>query len=198
MSRTMPGRLAAASALSALLLGVAACGSADDGSSGSADPSPASQPSEVTDPGDDLLAAEPRSSVFEGTDAELGWRLPASYEAEDPAGRQASSSDGEVVYSLTVGANPGEDRESAAESYVADEDVSSEVDETTVGDTEVSVVTADTGDLRSQAWFFTPEGTDAAYAVLFFTSVALEEVPEERFEEVRQLLGSLEVDGQPL
>lgn len=215
MSRTLPRRLAATAALVALLVGASACGGSDtddataDESPGATaapeDTSTASDlPEQISDPGDDLLASPPQAAVFEGTDAELTWRLPASYEAEDSSGRQATSSDGDVTYSLTVGAKAGADRRAEADSYVSDSDgdVTSEVTELTVGETEMSVVTADTGDLGNRAFFFTPEGTETTYAVLFFSSTATADLlPErlpERLEELYQLLGSLEVDGRPL
>lgn len=212
MRPTALHRLAAAAAV-LVLLGSAACGGSSAGGSDGASASETASPSEgggssadagtgeypydLSDPGDDLLVPSRRGVVISGTDTEMSWQWPASFEVQDA--QQATNDDGDATFTLTTGAKPdGTDPESEAESTAAQagDGVESQVYEVTVGDREFWVATVDAGEgsLSLRAFFHSPEGQQATYAVLLTSGAGLGEVPDERVDELHQMVASLELE----
>lgn len=188
-------------ALSALVL-LAGCGE----SGGSADerapasPSSSAAPKEpladVADPGDDLLDNARRGVVLTGTDTNVSWRLPEDcYESLDSQ-QAACDADG-GTYELVVGGKPGVDVATAAEEQLArtaQDGRSTEPQKLTVGGRDFTVIEygGDTGSVTT--FLHQPPRVDATYAVIFTAPDRLAAVPQERLDEVYQMLGSLEFE----
>lgn len=214
MRSTALHRIVPATAVLLLLGGAAACGGSSSGGSGSDSGSESAEspsgdssssaegasdgyPYDLSDPGDDLLVSSRRGVVISGTDTEMSWQWPASYDVQDA--QQATNSDADATFTLTTGAKPdGTDPRTEAESTVADaeEGVETQVDEVVVADREFWVATVDAGEgsLSLRAFFFSPRGQQATYAVLLTSEAGLADTPEERVDELHQMVASLEFE----
>lgn len=189
---TRPARLAAAGAALVLVGGLAGCGGGSDEGTGDGSDSP-SEASVGAEVGDDLLARPRQGVVLEGTDSEVSWRFPASYEASGP--QQADSKDGSTAFRLFVGGKPDADLADETESLRTQlvPGAEADVEEETVGENDITFLTAGTETESARVALFQPEGADTTYAVFLRAGVPVDELPDERLEELRQMVGSIEL-----
>ena len=199
-----------------LVGGVSACGeeSAEPGSasssggSSSASPSPSAsstngegmaKPSvDLADPGENLLD-EPRNGVvLEGSATHISWRWPAEC-YESSRAQTAECEQGDASFALIVGGKPGLALAEAVDAEVERAEAGQgETDqgEVTVAGRGFTAVTYDAGANETSVTTFLhqPDGSPDTFAVVFPTEVPPGEVPQQRVDEVYQLLGSLEFE----
>ncbi|ROR91945.1 hypothetical protein [Nocardioides aurantiacus] len=206
MSRMHTRRLTTAACGLALLAALGACGSGSDEPSGSGGATSSSEPSEsssgsdavatedLADPGEDLLDGPRLGVVFEGTDQRLTWRFPESYESE--TAQQATSGEGAETYEMTIGFKAGTTAQAEGES-VTEGMEGATVEEVQVRDKTMVTTAADTDGGSLRTFFWTPEGSDTTYAVLFYAiGTSVTDTPAERLDELYQTIGSLAVDDR--
>lgn len=185
----------AAALASAMLLGtvLAGCGSGDAAEPGGSRAE--ASPSAAAEVGDDLLARPRQGVVLEGTDSEVSWRFPASYDATGP--QRAESREGDALLTTSVGAEQGADLAEETEALRTGlvPGTEADVEEESVGDKDVTYLTVGTDDETLRIALFQPEGADTTYALFLRAALPLDEVPDERLEELRQMVGSVEVEA---
>lgn len=194
-------------------LALAGCGQSEGGGgsaedSGAATPSPSASTGveadgaasvDPADPGEDLLDDVVRGVVIKGTDRNLKWKFPQTYEASDA--QQASSQDEDgAKYDLAIGFKAGTDSRTEGQALAdrADADQEVTVDEVEVGGKPIVTTATDSPSGSLRTYFWSPEGVDGTYAVLLFaydTTVA--DTPGERLDEVYQTVGSLDLEAAP-
>ncbi|KQT89564.1 hypothetical protein ASG49_17720 [Marmoricola sp. Leaf446] len=151
------------------------------------------------DPGEDLLDDVVRGVVIKGTDRNLTWKFPETYETSDA--QQASSQDEDgAKYDLAIGFKAGTDSRTEGQALAdrADADQEVTVDEVEVGGKPIVTTATDSTSGSLRTYFWSPDGVDGTYAVLLFaydTTVA--DTPGERLDEVYQTVGSLDLEAAP-
>lgn len=198
MARMTLCRTAAAATGALALALTSACGggSEDDSSGSDASASASASPSaagptptvDLADPGDDLLAAKRSSLTSQGST--VSWRFPKDcYKVVAP--RQATCQ--EELLDLAVAAKPGQ---TAAEVAAEDADFDGEVTtgRVSVAGRSFERVTVEGPDIAGQFFYYRPQDGPAAFKIMFYSS-ALEDVAQERTDELYQMLGSLEFDS---
>ena len=168
-----------------------------DPSSKSASAAAAGNPSvDLASPGDDLLDNARRGVVLTGTETNVSWRLPEDcYESLDSQ-QAACDADG-GTYELVVGGKPGVDVATAAEEQLArtaQDGQSAEPRKITVGGRDFTVIEYGGNGGSVTTFLHQPPRVDATYAVIFTAPDRLADVPQERLDEVYQMLGSLEFE----
>lgn len=151
---------------------------------------------DVADPGDDLLDNARRGVVLTGTDTDVSWRLPEDcYESLDSQ-QAACDADG-GTYELVVGGKPGVDVATAAEEQLArtaQDGQSTEPRKITLGGRDFTVIEYGGNGGSVTTFLHRPPRVDATYAVIFTAPDRLADVPQERLDEVYQMLGALEFE----
>ncbi|GAB3992215.1 hypothetical protein [Nocardioides marmoraquaticus] len=191
--RTTTTRGAALASALVLATTLAGCGNGDATEPGGSQTE--ASPSADVEVDDDLLARPRQGVVLAGTDSEVSWRFPASYDATGP--QRAESREGDALLTTSVGAKQGADLAEEIESLRTGlvPGTEADVEEESVGGKDVTFLTVGTDDETLRIALFQPEVADTTYAVFLRAALPLAEVPDERLEELRQMVGSVEVEA---